>query len=105
MEQLEVLVLLDVAGLEDKENFEKHVKKEGFKVVEEENFVYTAKSSTTTFSTKAYILEVFKKGLEKQEFKGEANLIFLLNETPYPAYYYDNNTNDFELVEETKEEK
>ena len=97
MEQLDVLVLLDVAGLKDKEKFEKHIKREGFKVVEEEPFVYTAKSSTTTFSTKAYILEVFKKGLEKNEFT-DANLIFLLNETPYPAYYYDKNTNDFEEV-------
>ena len=100
MEQIEVLVLLDITGLEDKEKFEKHVAREGFEVLEGENFVYTAKSSTTTFSTKAYILEVFKKGLHKQEFKGEANLIFLLNETPYPAYYFDKKTNDFELVEE-----
>ena len=97
---IELLVLLDIAGLEDKEKFEKHLKKEGFKTVEGENFVYTAKSSTTTFATKAYILEVFKMGLRKQEFKGDANLIFLLNETPYPAYYFDKNTNDFELVKE-----
>lgn len=98
---LDVLVLLDVSGLEDKEKFEKHVKKEGFEVVEEENFVYTGKSTTTTFSTKAYILEVFKKGLQKTSFN-DANLIFLLNETPYPAYYYDKETNDFEEVKEEK---
>ncbi|RXJ76968.1 hypothetical protein CRV03_06805 [Arcobacter sp. F155] len=101
MEELDVLVLLDVAGLEDKEKFEKHVKREGFSPVEGENFVYTAKSTTTTFSTKAYILEVFKKGLQKNSFT-DANLIFLLNETPYPAYYYDKQTNDFE---EAKEEE
>lgn len=65
MEELDVLVLLDVAGLEDKEKFEKHVKREGFSPVEGENFVYTAKSTTTTFSTKAYILEVFKKDFRK----------------------------------------
>lgn len=105
MDQLEVLVLLDISGLEDKEKFEKHVVKEGFVVVKEENFVYTAKSSTTTFSTKAYILEVFKKGLHKQDFNGDANLIFLLNETPYPAYHFDKSTNDFELSEEIKEDK
>ena len=102
-EQMEVLVLLDIAQLEDKEKFEKHLKKEGFKVVEEEPFVYTAKSSTTMFSTKAYILEVFKVGLWKQEFKGDANLVFLLNETPYPPYYYDKNTKEFELVQEEKD--
>ena len=102
MDGIEVLVLLDVGGLEDKEKFEKHVKKEGFKPVEGEDFVYTATSTTTTFSTKAYILEVFKKGLQKNKFN-DANLIFLLNETPYPAYYYDKTTNDFEEVK--KEEK
>lgn len=99
-EQIELLVLLDIVGLEDKERYEKHLKKEGFKIVEGEDFVYTAKSSTSLFSTKAYILEVFKKGLHNQEFQGDANLIFLLNETPYPAYYYDKNTREFELVKE-----
>ena len=103
MEKLEVLVLLDVSGLQDKEKFEKHLKKEGFITVEGESFVYTAQSTTTTFSTKDYILEVFRKGLTKNEFSA-ANLIFLLNETPYPAYYFDKETNDFELSE-VQEEK
>ena len=98
MEGIEVVVLLDVGGLEDKEKFEKHVKKEGFKAIEGEDFVYTAHSTTTTFSTKAYILEVFRKGLQKNSFN-DANLIFLLNETPYPTYYYDKTTNDFELAQ------
>ena len=98
MDGIEVLVLLDVSGLEDIEKFEKHVKKEGFKTVEGEKHVYTGHSTTTTFSTKAYILEVFKKGLQKAGFI-DANLIFLLNETPYPPYIYDKNTNDFELSE------
>ena len=102
IEQMDVLVLLDVIGLEDKVKFEKHVKREGFVVVEEEEFVYTAKSSTTMFSTKAYILEVFKKGLQKTDFQS-ANLVFLLNETPYPPYYYDKTTKEFELSEENKE--
>ena len=34
MEGIEVVVLLDVGGLENKEKFEKHVKKEGFKAIE-----------------------------------------------------------------------
>lgn len=96
---IDVLILLDVQGLEDKEKFEKHLKKEGFKTVENEEFVYTGHSTTTTFSTKAYILEVFKKGLQKSGFSS-ASLVFLLNETPYPAYYYDKATNDFELAKE-----
>lgn len=95
MTDIELLVILDVIGLKDKEIFEKHVIKEGFIKVPEEEFVYTAKSTTTTFSTKAYILEVFKKGLQKTEFES-CNMVFLLNETPYPAYVYDKSTNDFE---------
>ena len=98
---IDVLVLLDVVGLEDRDKFEKHVKKEGFIKVPNEDFVYTGNSTTTTFATKAYILEVFKKGLQKNVFN-DANLIFLLNETPYPTYYFDKNTNDFELVQVEK---
>lgn len=95
---IDVLVLLDVVGLEDRDKFEKHVKKEGFIKVENEDFVYAGNSTTTTFATKAYILEVFKKGLQKSGFE-TASLVFLLNETPYPPYKYDKNTNDFELSE------
>jgi len=93
---IEVLILLDVENLEDKEVFEKHVRKEGFVIVPDEPFVYTGESSTTTFATKAYILEVFKKALAKTTFD-ECSLVFLLNETPYPPYVFDKNTNDFEL--------
>ncbi len=97
MDKIELLVLLEVSGIKDKERFEKHVKKEGFKIVEGEDFVYTAQSSTTLFATKAYILEVFKKGLQKVGFS-KANLVFLLNETPYPPYYYNESTKCFEEV-------
>lgn len=99
-EPIELLVLLEVTELEDKETFEKHVKKEGFHAVEDEPFVYTAKSSTTLFATKAYILEVFKVGLQKVNFNGNASLVFLLNETPYPAYIYDQTTKSFEEAKE-----
>lgn len=99
-EQIELVVVLEVKGeLNNQERFEKHVKKEGFIAVEDEAFVYTAQSTTTLFATKAYILEVFKIALQKVEYQGEAQLVFLLNETPYPAYYYDHTTKSFEEVE------
>jgi hypothetical protein len=97
LQDIELLVILDVIGLQDKEVFEKHVIKEGFTKVPNEEFVYTAKSTTTTFATKAYILEVFKKGLQKTQFES-CSMVFLLNETPYPAYVYDKATHDFEEV-------
>lgn len=93
---IEVLILLEIKNLGDKEVFEKHIKREGFVVVPDESYVYTGESSTTTFATKAYILEVFKKGLDKTTFD-ECSLVFLLNETPYPPYHYDTTTKDFEL--------
>lgn len=96
---MEVLVLLDIENLGDQEKMEKHVIKEGFEVVEGEQFVYSGQSSTTMFSTKAYILEVFKKGLQKTTFDS-CKMIFLLDETPYPAYVYDFETKEFELVDE-----
>lgn len=98
---IDVLVLLEVDGLQDREKFEKHIKKEGFIKVEKEDFVYTGNSTTTTMATKAYILEVFKKGLQKSGFQ-DASIVFLLNETPYPPYIWDKNTNDFELSEDKK---
>jgi len=98
---IDVLVLLEVKGLQNIEKFEKHLKKEGFKKIENEEFVYAGNSTTITFATKAYILEVFKKALQKSGFDS-ANLVFLLNETTYPPYYYDKNTNSFELVKEEK---
>lgn len=98
MESIDVLIILEIENLANQEMFEKHIKKEGFEILEGENFVYTGKSSTTTFATKAYILEVFKVGLQKTTFDS-CNLIFLLNETPYPAYTYDKKSNNFEEIE------
>ncbi len=98
--QIDVLVVVELTNLQDKEKFEAHVKKEGFTVVENENLVYTGKSTTSLFATKAYILEVFAKALTKQDFKGEANLIFLLNETPHPTYSFKHDTKDFRPLED-----
>jgi len=99
MNGIDVLVLLEIEGLEDKVKFEKYVSKEGFIPIEGETFAYSGNSTTTTFSTKAYILEVFKKALQNNSFT-KANLVFLLNEIAYPPYYYDKNTNDFEEVKQ-----
>ena len=102
MENIEVLVLLDVSGLEDEEKLNKFLKRKSFKAVEGEKNVYTTTSTTTLITTKTFILQIFREGLEKAGFN-DANLIFLLNETPYPAYYYDKTTNDFELTKEENE--
>ena len=98
MDAIEVLVLLEVEGLQDVEGFEKFVKRKSFKAVEKEKHVYVSTSTTTLMTTKTFILQIFKEALEKAGF-ADAKLVFLLNETPYPPYIYNKNTNDFELSE------
>jgi hypothetical protein len=99
LEEIDVLVLLDVGGLEDEEKLKKFLKRKSFAEVEGEEHVYTSKSTTTMVTTKAYILEIFKEGLQKAGFKN-ANLVFLLNETPYPPHFYDESTGHFEILKE-----
>ncbi len=108
---IDVLVLLDVGGLQDEEKMEKFLKRKSFKAVEGEKHVYTSFSTTTLVTTKAFILEIFKEALQNVEFE-EANLVFLLNETPYPPHYFDKKTGFFEEIpqdsqtsQENQEEK
>ena len=100
-EQIDILVLLDVGGLQDEEKLEKFLKRKSFKAVEGEKHVYTSFSTTTLVTTKAFILEIFKEGLQKAGFE-DANLVFLLNETPYSPHYYDKETGFFEEIKEEK---
>ncbi|AXX86310.1 hypothetical protein [Malaciobacter marinus] len=96
-EELEVLVVLELKGLQNQDIFEKHVTKEGFKIVEGEKFAYSGKSTTGTFSTKAYILEIFRKGLSKVEFE-TCGMIFQIGDMPWQAYKFDKTTNEFNEV-------
>ncbi len=99
MDAIDVLVLLEIEGLQDVEGFEKLVKRKSFKAVEGEKHVYTSISTTTLITTKTFILQIFKEALEKAGFES-AKLVFLLNETPYTPYIYDKTTKDFELSED-----
>lgn len=92
---MELILVIDADGLENVEVFNKHLLKEGFVPVEGEAFVYTASSTTTTFATKAYILEVVKVGLSKTQFN-ECKLIFQLDDLPWQAYKFDHTTHNFE---------
>ncbi|CAI8237342.1 MAG: hypothetical protein ABF301_05205 [Sulfurovum sp.] len=100
---IDVLVLLDVGGLQDEEKMEKFLKRKSFKVVEGEKHVYTSFSTTTLVTTKAFILEIFKEALQKGGFEN-ANLVFLLNETPYPPHYFDKSTGFFEEIDQNTQD-
>ena len=49
MENIEVLVLLDVSGLEDEEKLNKFLKRKSFKVVEGDNNTYNKNIYITNF--------------------------------------------------------
>ena len=96
MSAIDVLVILEIDGLEDKDRFENWVRKDSFKKLEDEEFAYTSSSTTTIITTKTYILASFKRALKKAGYK-DAKIIFLLNEIAYPPYIFDHDTDDFEL--------
>lgn len=99
METIDVLVLLDVGGLQDENELQSFLKKKSFKTIEGEKFVYTSTSTTSLVFTRTYILEIFKEALEKAGFE-EANLVFLLNEQPSNPYTYDKEEKAFIEVKE-----
>lgn len=100
--RMEILVVLELEGLKDKVTFEKHLTKEGFEVVPDEKYVYSGTTDGTTFSTKAFILEVFKQGLLKSGFD-KCSMIFQLGDTPWQAFIFDFKTNEFEMAKQVNE--
>lgn len=95
---MEVLVVLDIDGVTKKDIFEKHLKREGFESVPDENYVYLGSSTTTIPMTKAYIVHVFKEALEKTDFN-KCKLIYQIDELPMEAYKFNKQTNEFEKEE------
>lgn len=91
---LQVVLAVRVEKLEDKTVFEKHLKKEGFTPIEGEEFFYTGESSTTVFQTKAYILEVVSKGLQKTSF-AFCSIMFQIGNNDFETYKYDESQNFF----------
>ena len=85
---MNVLLVVEVEGLNDKALFEKHLKKEGFTPIAEEPFTYEGDTTTHMFSTRAFILEVVEKGLKKSGFL-TCKIIFQVGENPMEAYVFD----------------
>ncbi len=85
---MKVLLIVEVEGLRDKIAFEKHLKKEGLTPISNEDFTYEGDTTTHLFSTRAFIHEVVKKGLEKSGFL-TCKIIFQVGENPLEAYRFD----------------
>jgi len=55
---LTVTLVIDVQGLKDKSIFDKHLSKEGFTLIKDEDFAYKGTAHTHLFNTRAYIMDV-----------------------------------------------
>ncbi len=91
---MKVVLVVDIVGLKDANNFNKHLKKEGFKQIEGEDFAYEGEAHTHIFNTRAYITEVVSKGLAKIDFS-DCKIIFQIGENPMETYVYNKSKKDF----------
>ena len=94
---MNVILIVDVEGLKEKAIFEKHLKKEGFSPIVGEEFAYEGNTTTHMFSTRAFILEVVGKGLEKSGFTS-CKIMFQVGENAMEAYLFNHEENAFEQV-------
>jgi len=91
---LTVTLVIDAKGLKDKKIFNKHLKKEGFSSIEDENFAYEGVAHTHLFNTRAYIIDVILTGLNKSGFD-DCTMMFQIGENPMEAYRYDKDNGTF----------
>ncbi len=91
----EVLVAVEIKNLKNKSLFDKHLKKEGLKEIEGEEFVYQGYASTSIFNTKAFVQDAIKKALKKGENFQECKMILWLGDNPPESFKFDISNNEF----------
>jgi hypothetical protein len=95
---MEVLLIVEVEGLEDKELFDKHLKEEGFDIIDGEEFAYNGTTTTSLLHTQTFILHVTKEALKKAGFS-TCKIIFQIGENPMEAYKFSKKSNEFLSVD------
>ncbi|MBE0492058.1 MAG: hypothetical protein IBX44_07385 [Sulfurospirillum sp.] len=82
---MEVVLIVDIENLGDKQVFEKHLFEEGFVSVANEPFAYHGTTSTSLLSTETFILQVLKEALELAGFS-TCKAIFQVGENGLKTY-------------------
>ncbi len=95
---MHVILIVEANGLQNEEIFESHLKNEGFTPIEGESFAYEGTTTTHLFNTRAYILEVVGKGLQKAGCNG-CKIVFEVGTNPMEAYLFNMAKNLFEAVD------
>ncbi len=87
-------ILLVLEAVENKQIFEKHLIKEGFKKIENEPFAYSAKANLPLMNTRAYIFGVLKEAMELSK-NDSCRFICQLGNNEFECYKYDENLKTF----------
>ncbi len=90
----DVLVILDIDGLEDCKRLERHLKREGLKAVGGEEFCYIGKSSTHKINTMLYIFDGVKKALKKGGFDS-CSMVVQIGEYGMETFRFDHSNDEF----------
>ena len=91
----EVIVVVDIQGLKDRERFEKYLKKYGLNKIEGEDLAYKGESSVSIFNARAFILDTLKKALSKGGGADFFSVAILLADNPMERYLFDSKKKDF----------
>lgn len=94
-------VLLVISGLhvnaKTLEIFEKHLKKEGFLKIENEEFAYIGKASLSLMHTRAFIFDILKKAMQLSKID-QLSFICQLGNNPFESYIYDRSIKSFQKI-------
>ncbi len=93
--EYEVIIVVDIKNLEDKNSFDNYLGREGLKKIKGENFVYEGISSTPVFNTRAFIFDVVKKALQKGKNFDKCKMIIKLGKNQLEWYKYDKESHFF----------
>jgi len=93
-EKQEVVLVVSTEGLQDKEKFEKQLKREGFSPIPNEPFTYLGETTTHKINTVLYIHSAVHRALSKAGFE-QCKIIFQIGEYPMEAYQYDLENREF----------
>lgn len=93
MNKYEVIVVVS-GDINNKNEFEKYLKKEGFSNIENEEFAYQAFATLPLMNTRAFIFGVLKKALELSK-TPTCQFICQLGENKLEKYIYDEKIKNF----------
>lgn len=95
----EVVLVLQGLHVKSIDTFEKHLKKEGFSKIENEEFAYIGYATLSLMHTRAFIFDTLKNAMK---LTGIKNLSFIaqMGENPLETYKYCEKDSNFQEIRE-----